>query len=328
MAAFDYSVIVTGGTVGLGYHTAAKIAKECPNYLVVVASRTDKTNAAATINKTLGQSNTMFLPLDLASPADVRRFAQEWVAAGAERPRIKALVLNAALQFPGPLTFTEEGIEKTFAVAHVGHAMLFHLLCPSLVPTGARVVITASGTHDPAQKTGLADAEYTTAEELARPPLPAGDNSKNGRQRYSTAKLCNVLWAYALARHLGEAAPERRIAVLSMDPGLMPGTNLGREANPILHWLSLHVMPRLVGLLRLLLTPNVHLPEESGGNLARLAVGADVEGVTGKYYEGAKEIKSSVDSYLEKYQEDLWKWTIDYAAAGDKDEMQRFKSFK
>ncbi|KAK2599879.1 hypothetical protein N8I77_011599 [Diaporthe amygdali] len=322
--AYKNSVIITGGTSGMGYHAALKIAKDHPEYLVVIASRSDKNHAADAINKALSQSNTIFMALDLGNPANVRRFANNWVA-DKTKPQIQALVMNAALQFPTTLQLTDEGMEKTFAISHVGHAILFHLLCPHLA-TGARVVLTSSGTHDPAQKSGLPDAEYNTAEELAYPPKSKSEIP--GRKRYSKTKLCNVLWTYALARHLAERAPERRITVNAMDPGLMPGTGLAREGNGIERWLWNSVLPHLLRLLRIVLSPNVHTPAESAAALARLAMSPDVEGVTGKYFEGLKEIKSSNDSYVESKQEDLWEWTVKYAAEGDAREVERFQSLK
>lgn len=299
---YKNSAIITGGTNGMGYHAALKIAKECPDWLVVIASRSDKKHAADAINQALGQSNTMFMALDLGDPVGVRRFADDWIA-DKTKPQIQALVMNAALQFPTTLHLTDEGMEKTFAISHGGHAILFHLLCPHLA-TGARVVITSSGTHDPAQKSGLPDAEYSTAGELAYPPKSKLEIP--GRKRYSTTKLCNVLWTYALARHLDGRVPERRITVNALDPGLMPGTGLAREGNIIERWLWKWVLPHIMGFLRVVFNPNVHHPAESAAALARLAVSPDVEGVTGKYFEGMKEIDSSKDSYDKSKQDDLW----------------------
>ncbi|PQE16388.1 short-chain dehydrogenase protein [Rutstroemia sp. NJR-2017a BVV2] len=321
--AYKRSVIVTGGTANLGYHAALAIAKAHSDYLVVLASRTDKDHAAESINKSLKQNNTIFMQLDLADTTNVRSFVEKWIA-DPSKPMIQALVLNAGLQFPAGLVLTPEGVEKTFAIAHVGHALLFFLLCPYL-PPNSRVVLTSSGTHDPAQKSGLPDAEYNTAEDLAHPPT---DMIKiPGRKRYSTAKLCNVLFTYALARKLAEHVPDRHVTVNAMDPGLMPGTGLAREGSRIERWLWNSVLPHMIGLLRILVTPNTHTPAESGAALCRLAVGADVEGITGKYFEGLKEIKSSQDSYNEAKQEDLWKWTTNYLAK-DEIEKAKFESLK
>ena len=84
-------------------------------------------------------------------------------------PPIKALFLNAGLQCLGGVEYTE-GIEKTFAINHVGGALLFCLLRPHFAKD-ARIVLTASGVHDPAQKTGIPDAKYASAEELVHPTL-------------------------------------------------------------------------------------------------------------------------------------------------------------
>jgi NAD(P)-dependent dehydrogenase (short-subunit alcohol dehydrogenase family) len=315
------SVVVTGGTTGLGYHAALNVAREHPDYLVVISSRADRDHAAEAINKTLGQDNTVFIPLDLADLNNVRTFVKNWASKGF--PPIQALVLNAGLQFPGAIQKTSEGLESTFAVNHIGHALLFHLLCPYLAPN-ARVVVTSSGTHDPAQKSGLPDAVYNTAEELAHPPPSTAKNP--GRQRYASSKLANVLWTYALHRRLRQR--ERAIAVNAFDPGLMPGTGLAREASRLERFLWIKVLPRIMPLLRLLISPNIHNPEESGAALARLATGADVDGVSGKYFEGLKEIKSSKDSYDERKQDDLWEWTVKYLAKGDEAELTRFEELK
>lgn len=140
-----------------------------------------------------------------------------------------------------------------------------------------------------------------------------------------------MLWAYALARRLPERVPERGIAVTAMDPGLMPGTGLGREAGAVAHFLFTRVLPHTIPLLRVLArTPNVHPPSVSGAALARLAVGEDegVRGVTGKYFEGRREIRSSRDSYDVEKQEDLWRWTVGFLSGADEEARKRFEEFR
>ena len=109
----------------------------------------------------------------------------------------------------------------------------------------------------------------------------------------------------------------------------MPGTGLARDAGPVLQFLWIYVFPWLIPLFRLLIGPNVHTPAESGFALARLAVGDDggVKGKTGVYFEGLKEIKSSVDSYKEDKQDDLWEWTAK-TVAKDEAERKRFAELK
>lgn len=316
---FTHTVLITGGTSGLGYHCALSIAREHPEYLVVIASRTDPKSAATSINHTLHQKNTVYLPLDLSNLAKVRSFTQDWETK--KYPPICMLVLNAGLQFPEGLHKTHDGFEATFAINHIGHSLLFHLLVPYFADK-VRVVLTASGTHDPAQNSGFPDAKYDSAEELAH---PTGEMAtmKDGRQRYATSKLVNIMWTYALHRRL--AFPSGKgITVNAFDPGLMPGTGLAREYSPILRWIWYKVMPRIIPLMRLVMFANIHTADESGASLAWLAMSAEVEGVSGSYYEGRKKIKSSVSSYDEKKQEDLWNWTIKNTATGA-EEIAKFK---
>jgi hypothetical protein len=107
-----------------------------------------------------------------------------------------------------------------------------------------------------------------------------------------------VLFAYELDRRLGEGA--KGVTVTAFDPGLMPGSGLARDYSP-----SQRFAWRFVGpVLRLL--PNVNSTRTSGSGLAALAVDPAFEGVTGRYYEGAKEIRSSADSYDAVMALDLW----------------------
>lgn len=297
----------------MGYECALRIAQQCPQYQVLIASRSNKDNAAVSINQRTGHSNVEYLKLDLSSLAKVRSFAADY--AKKDYPPIKALVLNAGLQILD-LNYTEDNIESTFAINHVGHALLFYLMSPHLGDE-ARILVTASGTHDPAQKSGLPDAIYNSAEELAQPTKET--QKYEGRQRYATSKLCNIMWTYALQRRL-ERSPGKKWTVNAFDPGLMPGTGLVREAPAILQFIWHSIMPRTIWLLRLLISPNIHLPRDSGASLARLAVGDDVKGVSGKYYEGRKPIPSSKDSQVVEKQEDLWQWTVRRVA---KDEAER-----
>jgi NAD(P)-dependent dehydrogenase (short-subunit alcohol dehydrogenase family) len=318
---FTRTVLITGGTSGLGYHCALGIARQHPELLVIIASRNDPTSAAETINKALNQENTIYLQLDLSSLANIRSFAQTWSTK--RFPPIQALLLNAGGQYPeaGSIRKTEDGIETTFGINHVGHALLFHLLVPYLAED-ARIIVTSSGTHDPAQKSGLPDAIYNSAEEIAHPTPETVKYS--GRQRYATSKLTNVMWTYALHRRF-QGIPGKKMTVVAFDPGLMPGTGLAREAGSFANWLWIHILPKILPLLRMVLTHNVHTPQVSGANLAWVALSPDVKGKSGVYYEGRKTIKSSKDSYDEKKQEDLWEWTVKNISTSE-EERKKFDS--
>lgn len=135
-----------------------------------------------------------------------------------------------------------ENIEATFAIIHVGHALLFHLLCPHLAPN-TRVVVTASGVHDPLQKSGLSEVTYTTADDLAQPP-PAMAN-RPGTGQYTNTKLANIMWVYALSKRINERIPDRGIKANAFDPGLMPGSGLAREYKGIMRFAWFKVFPHV-----------------------------------------------------------------------------------
>lgn len=186
MSAYMATILITGGTTGLGYQCALHLAKQYPNYQIVIASRSNTDSASSKINNSTGRTSLEYLALDLADLKSVRSFASIFQSKG--YPPIQALLLNAGLQFPDGVTYSQDGYESTFTINHLGNALVFHLLRPQLAPH-ARVIVTSSGTHDPAMRSGLPDARYTTAEELAHPTAQSAKNA--GRQRYSTSKLCN-----------------------------------------------------------------------------------------------------------------------------------------
>lgn len=320
MSTFKNTIVITGGTTGLGYEAALSIARQRPEYQVVIASRSDKFLAATSINKLSGHDNVVYLPLDLSNLGNVRGFASDYTQR--KFPPIKALLLNAGLQFPGGVEYSTDGIEKTFAINHLGHALLFYLLRPHLT-SDARIVITSSGTHDPAQKTGIPHPKYVNAEELARPTPESAKNE--GTQRYSTSKLCNVMWTLALHRRLSQGSRSgQKWTVTAFDPGLMPGTGLARDYSFLIRFVWNNILPHVIPILQRLFNPNIHSAKTSGGNLARLAVSNEVEGESGVYFEGQKVIKTSDLSYDEDKQEDLYAWTMK-AVAKSGEEQQQFE---
>jgi NAD(P)-dependent dehydrogenase (short-subunit alcohol dehydrogenase family) len=194
---YTRTILITGGTSGLGSEAALALARQHPTYQIITASRKGPDSAASSINSKLSQSNILFLPLDLSSRENIRTFIKNYVSKSF--PPIAAVLLNAGLQFPNGLVLTKEGFENTFAVKQLGHALLFHLLLENkCLANDARIVITASGTHDPTQKSGFPDAEYTTAERLAR-PTSTEDREMEKRKRYANSNLCNILWGYAVS---------------------------------------------------------------------------------------------------------------------------------
>ncbi len=305
------TIIITGATQGLGYFTAQTLAQQ--NYTVVMAGRNQKKNEAAAdaIRKATNNRNVHAMSLDLASLASVRQFVQNFTSR-TDLPPLFSLINNAGLQIIGPTEYTVDGVEMTFGVNHLGHFLLTNLLLPHFARNG-RLVVVSSGTHydnEPlAQALGIPPPAYTSAEALAypnrMPPVPKPEKpQKVGAERYSTSKLCNLLFAYELIRRLDEQG-RTDLTVNAYDPGLMPGSGLARQAPAWGQWIWRNVFP----VLRLL--PNVGSVQTSGPLLAMLVSDSAFAPVTGKYFYfhrpgDMREKPSSSTSYDLAKARDLW----------------------
>lgn len=176
-------------------------------------------------------------PLDLNSLASVRAFC-----AGLEGQSIDALLLNAGGQTTREAK-SADGLERTFAVNHLAHYLMIRLLLPNLTQ-GARVIVTSSGTHDPAAKTPMPVPHHADARKLAFPHTDPQRDAKPGlagRRAYSTSKLCNVMTVRELATRTAQTRPD--LAILALDPGFVPGTGLARDYPGPANWIFRNILP-------------------------------------------------------------------------------------
>lgn len=307
------TVVITGGNTGLGYACAAEMVTSSegePLHVVLACRDAKRAQAAVERLNGLGSSSgrrAEAMSLDLASLASVRAFATALIAkvSAGSIPVLHGLVCNAGVQTGTKRTFTVDGFESSFGVNHLGHFLLVTKLLPILA-SPARVTVVASGTHDPAQKAGPPPPAWNEPTALFRGELGTGAAKDGpfalGQRLYTTSKLANVYFTYALARRVATGVTSN-----AFDPGLMPGTGLLRNAAPPLRFVAKHVLPHVKPLLRRFLTPNVHTVEESGAALARLMTDPLLGSTSGKYFEGQKEIRSSTESYDTDRAEELWK---------------------
>jgi len=300
------TLVLTGPTRGLGLATARALLRRVPDATLILAGR--DAAALARLARRLGRARPrarlVCVEVDLQSAPSIRAAAEAVRAAAPDG--IDALVLSAGLQFTTDGLTTADGVDLTFANNHLGHFLLANLLAGDVTPEG-RILFVSSGTHDPAQKTGIPAPLMREARHAAF-PATLGRRDKPGvaaRRAYSTSKLCNVLCAYELDRRIqlcGRSGPH----VLAFDPGLMPGTGLARTYPPLLRALWSWVLPNIIPVLRMAMGPNVHSAAVSGDNLARLAVDPAVHGWTGVYVSGRAAIRSSAVSYDRGLQAELW----------------------
>ncbi len=306
------AVLVTGGNSGIGFECALELARQ--GRQVVIASR-DRSLSAEAVRRISGRTGNDAIRefgLDLASAHSIREFVRELDAAGI---RLRALVLNAGLQVNDGPRLNAEGFELTFAVNHLGHFLLTHLLLEGLLENApSRIVIVSSGVHDPRLKTGMPKPSVTDMATLSVTGGPR-KGEFDGRLAYVNSKLCNLWFAYELARRLeaaGVTGDERPLSVNAYEPGLVPGSGLAREYPPALRFLWNHVLPGLAWTLSPLV-PSINPAPKAGRALAGVVLDPELERISGRYHPSHarwKQAPSSDESYDATRARALWEASV------------------
>jgi light-dependent protochlorophyllide reductase len=321
------TAIITGGNTGLGFECARTMA-ETRGWHVVIACR-DVQKGREAVKRLTAQTQyneIEAMTLDLASLESVRKFARDY--ASEPRPPLRAIVCNAATQIVTGRTYTGDGFETTFAVNHLGHFLLVNLMLAQMA-SPARIVVVSSGTHDPAQTTGMPPPVYRSARYIARPdedsrPLD-DERGTAGRRAYTTSKLCNVLFAYELERRLraekAVGSNGRSITVNAFDPGLMPGTGLARDYGRLARFAWRFVLPVLRPFV-----PNVNSAARSGRALANMITDPRFDRISGKYFQGARDVPSSKDSYDPVIATELWESSASMVKLAPDETILRLRS--
>lgn len=249
-------ILITGATRGLGL-SLVRALDDHDDVELVLAVRDEAAGRA--IASTLRRPARV-VALDVGSLAQVERFAATW-----DEP-LWALVNNAGLQLVERTTTTDEGVEETMAVNHLGPALLTLKLLPHL--RGGQVVAIGSGTHHPhhpsATRFGFRGGRFTNVSALARGESDGTTAKQRGQDRYATTKMLGMILMMELARR------ERAIRFYTFDPGMMPGTALART----MPWYGRLVWATLLRWLVPLL-PDASTTQRSAATLADMLVAND-----------------------------------------------------
>lgn len=253
-------IIVTGANSGIGYHTAAMLARRGAE--VVFACRDERrgAEALARLQTELPDGRLQLELLDLASLASVRAFAQRELAL--HRP-LDILVNNAGVMAPPRRVETVDGFELQFGVNVLGHFALTALLLPALEraasssPASPRVVTIASIAH----KTGRIDFDDLQATRAYRP-----------MSAYRQSKLADLMFAFELDRRL--RARQSRVMSVAAHPGVAQ-TNLFRDDRSPATRALRSVLGGMIGTL---------FNSDFGGALPTLYAATAREAVSGGYY--------------------------------------------
>lgn len=265
-------VLVTGATDGIGKVTARRLA-ELGATVLVAGRNPAKTDAVVKeIRAQTGNAQVEGLVADLALLAGVRALAAQVLA---RWDRLDVLLNNAGAMFMSRQV-TAEGLERTFALNHMGYFLLTHLLLERLKASRpARIVNVSSAAHFGA-RLNLEDVQLT--------------RGYNGLRAYNNSKLLNLLFTYALARRLEGTG----VTANALHPGLVATQFFANNWGP-------------VGKIGRKLIDLVSISAEKGAETSvYLASAPEVAGVNGQYFERNRARRSSAVSYDEAAQERLW----------------------
>ncbi|MEU8006135.1 SDR family oxidoreductase [Catellatospora sp. NPDC049111] len=257
------TVLVTGGTGGIGKATAIGLAALGARVPITGRDRIRAEVAAADIRAESGNPSVDVFAADLSSHAEVLRLAAEVLD---DYPRLDVLVNNVG-GFWAHRHVTADGLEHTFALNHLAPFLLTNLLLDRLkADAPARVVTVSSG----AQAMG----------KMAFDDLQ-GARAYSGQRAYNQSKLANVMFTYELARRLEGTG----VTAAVLHPGVVR-TDFGAEDSSAMFKLMLP-----------LVRPFMNTPTEGAATSVYLASSPEVEGVTGRYFTNSKAKTSSKASY-------------------------------
>ena len=213
-------IAITGSNSGIGLAASRQLLAD--GHSIIHACRSAE--AAAVAASAAGGGTPMVC--NLADLASVRKFA-------AELPSdVDVLCLNAGVspsrKEEAP-TRTVDGFQETWGVNHLAHFLLASLAQPQLAANKARLVITASGVHDPESPGGLVQNDPATGATLgdlsglAAGAAMADGGAYTGAKAYHDSKLMNVLFCNEASKRWSG------LDVAAFNPGLVTSTGLFRE---------------------------------------------------------------------------------------------------
>lgn len=265
-------VVVTGATDGIGKVTARELAILGAKVTLIGRNAAKGDSVVRDLRVVTGNDDIHFVRGDLSSRKGVQHVADSL------KERLKhldVLVNNAGAMFQKRI-MSEDGIEQTLALNHLGYFSLTALLVDLLKAAGtARIVNVASAAH-----------------EGARLDLDDLQNAKrySGWTAYGQSKLANIYFSNELARRLDGSG----VSVNCLHPGFVAsafGNNNGG-------WLRV-----AIGLAKSVAA----ISQDNGAKTSvYLASAPEVEGVSGQYFDKCKAVKSSPISYDEDIARRLW----------------------
>lgn len=200
------NLVITGSTSGIGFETI-KALYPLFDKLILPVRNLEK--AQQMISKFDNPEKFDCLKMDLSSMESVHQVGKQ-LANSYEK--IDVLINNAGGMFPKGKK-TQEGLDWSFAVNHLGHFHLSHLLLQNLIQAKGKVLFVSSEFHR------MGSVNPTDLGLL---------KTSNSWKNYSDAKLYNIL----TSNKLNNLFSSKGLNSYSLHPGAV-NTSFGSESDPL-----------------------------------------------------------------------------------------------
>ncbi|KAI0896443.1 hypothetical protein F4806DRAFT_464550 [Annulohypoxylon nitens] len=129
--------LIVGGTGGIGYAMACRIAAESPSSTIIISGRTKPAS--------IPYANMEFRSLDASSMRLIKQYTDTYKSTdGRKLDMLVLLVLTQGILSTAGRTETSEGIDRKMALHYYGRQLLIRELSPVL-KEDAKVVIVLDG---------------------------------------------------------------------------------------------------------------------------------------------------------------------------------------
>ncbi len=272
------TIIITGATSGIGTVTALELAKQGATIIIAVRSEGKAKKTVTQIRQKSNNEDVHYILVDFSSQTAIRSMAAQFL----ERYNQLHVLINNHGTVNIRRQETEDSLEQTFAVNHLGYFLLTNLLLERLKATGtaedpARIVNVSSSAH----WGGRIDFDNL---QLQR--------DYSWGKAYSNSKLANILFTTELARRLEGT----NVIANALHPGWV-ATNIGADAIPI---------PLLGRIAKFFINLTAISPEKGAQTSLYLATSPEIVTISGQYFVKSKSARTSAAAKDAESAQRLW----------------------
>ena len=268
-------VVITGATSGIGYVTAREYASHGANLLVINRNEEKTLKLCEEINRDFGVECD-FMLADFAHISEVKKVGEELVNSDLN---IDVFIHNAGV-YLNEKTISDDGLEMTFQVDHLGSFILNYILKDKLkAQQKCRIILVNSEGH------------RFAILGLKLDDLNWEKRRYSGLKSYGSAKTAQLLTMIKFNDYF----QNRGVTINAMHPGNVK-TNMGENSTGLFQ--------------RIFIEPSYRSPRISAKSLYYLGVSKDIEGVSGKFFNLTYEEEPAPPALDREFAEEVWDLSV------------------